>query len=163
MSPINAPARRLDCRLLLAVTMFAAMVLAAAVFAWPLLPAASGAGLAAAQEKAQEAPAEEPPRVVLTIDYGDGVEKRFKALEWKPGLTALEALEQASRHRRGIKLQYRGSGATAFVLQIDDLENEGGGGKNWLYRVNGQPAKRGAGVLALEAGDEVLWTFGPLR
>jgi hypothetical protein len=133
-------------------------LLAASSLAASWVVGATDTGPSAGQEQARK-----PPRVTLTIDYGDDVEKRFKALEWRPGLTALDALEQAARHKRGIKLEHRGSGATAFVERIDDLENEGAGGKNWLYQVNGQRAKRGAGALVLEAGDEVLWTFGPMR
>lgn len=128
-----------------------------------------GASVWAAGQAEGPAAGEKPPQpakesiVKLTVDYGDGVEKRFKALEWKPGLTALEALELAGRHKRGVKVQHRGAGPTAFVEAIDDLENEGGGGRNWLYQINGEKAKRGAGVSPLEAGDEVLWTFGSMR
>ncbi len=121
------------------------------------------AGAWAGQEEQPNTADKAPPQIKLTVDYGDGVEKRFKALEWKPGLTALEALEQAGRHKRGVRVQHRGSGATAFVEAIDDLENEGGGGRNWLYQINGEKAKRGAGVSTLAAGDEVLWTFGSMR
>jgi len=124
---------------------------------------AAGVWAAGQAEPADGAKEAQAKTVQLTVDYGDGVEKRFKALEWKPGLTALQALEAAGRHKRGIKPQHRGAGATAFVEAIDDLENEGGGGRNWLYQVNGEKAKQSAGISPLEAGDEVLWTFGSLR
>ena len=66
-----------------------------------------------------------PPTVRLVIDYGDGVQKHFTKLPWKEGATVLDALQGAANHRRGIEFKHRGTGATAFVTQIDDLKNEG--------------------------------------
>lgn len=97
----------------------------------------------------------------LSIDYGDGVEKRFQALPFKESMTVLDALLSAQSHPRGVKVSVAGTGANAMVVQIDDLKNEGGGPKsrNWLFRVNGKEATQGAGSLALSAGDAVLWKF----
>lgn len=100
-------------------------------------------------------------QIELTIDYGDGVEKRFKALPWTEGLTVLEALQAADKHPRGIELAFRGSGSTSFVYRIDDLENRGA--KGWTYQVDGQAAKKSAGVSSLRPGSKVLWKFGALR
>ncbi len=61
-----------------------------------------------------------------------------------------------------MKFQERGSGATAFLTQLDDLKNEGSG-RNWIYRVNGQIADRSFAVYRLEAGDTVLWKFEKSR
>ena len=97
--------------------------------------------------------------VHVIIDYGDGVQKHFTRLAWKPGMTVLEALKAAAKHPRGIQIKYRGRGATAFVTQIDDLENQGRG-RNWLYRVNKKLADRGCGAFPLKSGDTVLWRFG---
>src|SRR5687768_15205588 len=63
-------------------------------------------------------------RVQLTVDYGDGVQKHFTALEWKTGLTAFDVLALAAKHPRGIKFAHQGSGATTLVTSIDDLKNE---------------------------------------
>jgi hypothetical protein len=119
-----------------------------AVFALVVL--ATGAPFLAAQEPAEA--------IRLIVDYGDGVQKHFTALPWKDGMTVLDAMKAAQEHRRGIKLQYRGSGATAFLTQIDDVKNEGAD-RNWVYRVNDQLADRSFGVFQLKAGDTVLWKF----
>jgi hypothetical protein len=107
---------------------------------------------------ASEAQAEEPV-VQLVIDYGDGVEKRFTRLPHLNDMTVLDAMQQAAKHKRGIKFEFRGRGATAFLFQIDDLKNQGRG-SNWIYRVNGKLAEVGFGVRKLQAGDTVLWKFG---
>lgn len=109
------------------------------------------------------ASAQEPAaKVELVVNYGDGVEKRFTAVPWKEEMTVLDAMKHAQRHPRGIKFEYRGSGATAFLTQIDDLKNEGSG-RNWIYRVNGELATRSFAIQELERGDAVLWRFEKSR
>jgi uncharacterized protein DUF4430 len=100
------------------------------------------------------------PTVRLTIDYGDGVEKTFVALAWREKLTVFDAMQAAAQHPRGIKIQHTGSGETIFVTAIDDRTNEGQGGNNWRYEINGQRPPQSAGVAELKAGDAVLWRFG---
>lgn len=107
-------------------------------------------------------PASPDGTVQLVIDYGDGVQKHFTALEWRDGMTVLDALEAAQRHPRGIKFAYRGKAATAFLTRLDDLENEGRD-RNWVYRVNGELADRSFATFGLKAGDTVLWKFGAYR
>jgi hypothetical protein len=97
--------------------------------------------------------------VSLTVDYGDGVQKRFTVIPWKPGMTVLDVLETARKHPRGIRFKYRGSGSRAFLFQIDDIENEGKG-DNWIFRVNGTLGDRSFAIFKLNAGDAVLWEFG---
>jgi hypothetical protein len=97
----------------------------------------------------------------LSIDYRDGVIKTFTSLAHQPGMTVFDALLAAGKHPRGVKIETRGSGETAFVVAIDDLKNQGGGAeaRNWQFRVNGDLGKRGSGVTELAPGDEVLWVF----
>jgi hypothetical protein len=73
-------------------------------------------------------------------------------------MTVHSAMEAAQAHPRGIRTKSKGSGETAFLVQIDDLSNEGSG-RNWTYRVNGKPAPKSYGVFELSAGDSVLWSF----
>ena len=113
------------------------------------------AGLLAAATAAQDA----PPSVRLTIDYGDGVQKTFSALEWTEKMTVFAALQAAEKHPRGIKVRHTGAGETVFITAIDDLANEGQGGKNWRYTVSDKPARTSAGVAELKAGDTILWRF----
>lgn len=113
-------------------------------------------------------PAAPPPpaaAVRVTIDYKDGVQKTFVALEYRADMTVLDALVEASRHPRGIKLEAIGKGETAFVQKIDDLANQGGGrtSRNWQFSVNGKLGTRGCGVTKLEAGDAVAWEFDTMK
>lgn len=97
--------------------------------------------------------------MTLTIDYGDGVQKLFNRIPWKAGMTVLDVMNLASKHRRGIRFKYRGSGSTAFLTQLDDLANQGRE-RNWIYRVNGKLGDRSFAIFKLQAKDSVLWRFG---
>ena len=119
-------------------------------------------GLKTAPVAGENAPAKSQV-VTLTIDYGDGVQKRFTALPWKKGMTVLDALNLAQNHPRGIKFKYQGTRGTALLHKIDDLENRGGRKENWLFYVNDKFANRGFGVSKLQANDNVLWKFAPYR
>jgi len=100
--------------------------------------------------------------VKVTIDYGDGFQKRYTQIRWKPKMTVLDVTQAAVRHKRGIKIRYRGKGATAFLTQIDDLKNEGRG-RNWLYQVNGKLADRSFAIYSVKSGDAILWKFGKYK
>ncbi|MCA9270087.1 MAG: DUF4430 domain-containing protein, partial [Planctomycetales bacterium] len=71
----------------------------------------------------------------------------------------LDATRSAERSGHGVVVKIRSSGSTAFLTQIDDVANEGGAGKNWVYRVNGKLGDRSIGVQKLDKGDKVLWRF----
>jgi hypothetical protein len=105
---------------------------------------------------------ETPPTVRLIIDYGDGVEKHFTALAWKDGMTILDVLEAAKAHARGIKFTCRGKESTAFLTEMDGLENEGSG-KNWVFRVNDKLGTKSFAITPVKAADTVLWRFGEYR
>lgn len=96
--------------------------------------------------------------VRLVIDYGDGVETHFSALPWRDGMTVIDALAAAKGHRRGITYVQRGSGSTAMITKIAELQNEGSG-KNWLFYVDGKIGEESAGITKLKAGDTALWRF----
>lgn len=101
--------------------------------------------------------------VRLAIDFGDGVELHFTQLGWRQGLTVADALALASRHKRGVPVKTKGTGAATLVVQIGDLANEGGGrtARNWLFYVDGERAEVGAGACELARGQRVLWKFAP--
>ena len=137
--------------------MTAAWVMTTALAATALALTTGFAGLGGSQTaKADEGTAK--ATIELTIDYGDGVQKRFPRLPHRAGMTVLDALLDAQKLPRGIRFEHRGGGETAFVSKIDDLTNEGRG-KNWTYRVNDKRADRGCGVYPLVALDRVLWKF----
>ena len=97
----------------------------------------------------------------LVIDYNDGVQKYFTKIPWKDDMTVLDAMNFVQIRPHGITFTYTGQGETAFLTQIDDLENEGGGKdkKNWLYWVNGVFANTGFGNYRVQPADTVLWKF----
>ena len=109
------------------------------------------AAAASAEEQAQT--------VKLTIDYGDGVQKTFLNLEWKAKLTVFGALQAAEKHPRGIKIEHSGSGEAIFIKAIDNAANEGQGGRNWRYSVNGEGGRTSAGIAELKPGDQILWRY----
>ena len=116
-----------------------------------ILVALAGVANTHAQEQTQT--------VKLTIDYGDGVQKTFLNLEWKEKLTVFAGLQAAEKHPRGIKLEHSGSGDTIFIKAIDDAANEGQGGRNWRYSVNGEGGRTSAGIAELKPGDQILWRY----
>jgi hypothetical protein len=101
------------------------------------------------------------PIVKLEIDYNDGIHKDFDSIPWKQDMTVQDAMNVAKATGHGIQYQSTGSGDTAFLTQIDDIKNQGGGSDshNWLYRVNDKLANVGFGVYKLNAGDVVVWKF----
>jgi hypothetical protein len=107
------------------------------------------------------APANGPQSVQLVVDYGDGMEKRFPAIAWRSGMTVLDALEAAKVQPHGIAFSARGSGETALVTKIDDVENQQGAGEgtNWLFYVNDQLADKSCGAATVKPGDSILWKF----
>ncbi len=99
------------------------------------------------------------PAVELVIDFDDGFQKHYK-LPWRESATVLDALESASRRQRGITYTVRGSGDMTMVTAIDGVANQGGDGRNWIYRVNGRLADKSCGVYETQPDDVIMWTFG---
>jgi hypothetical protein len=134
----------------------AAVAVAGVAIALALAPGSPSAATGAAGADAT---------IKLIIDYNDGCQKVFPALTWKDGMTSLSALEAAKAKPHGIQFEYTGKDDTAFLTQIDDLKNEGGGKdkKNWLYWVNDKMADQGFGVCKLDKGDVVLFKFDVYR
>jgi len=97
--------------------------------------------------------------VTLIVDYGDGTERRFTAIPCEKEMTALDAMNAAKAHPRGIEFEYTGSGETALLTQIDGLANEGGKGLNWIFRVNDRLGDRSFAEYRVESGDTLLWRF----
>jgi hypothetical protein len=110
---------------------------------------------AAAGDRAQAQSA----TVRLVIDYGDGVIKTITNLPWTKGSTVLDVMNAAKSRPQGIRFGYTGSGASAFLTQIDDIANEGGGKKNWQLWVNTSYADKSFAVHEVQPLDVVFWRF----
>lgn len=74
-------------------------------------------------------------------------------------MTVDDMMAAASRLPDGIRYAVNGEGEMMMLDGIDDVMNQLGGGRFWLYRVNGVLADRSMGVYELHPGDRVLWTF----
>lgn len=97
--------------------------------------------------------------VALEIDFADGRRSEFDAIPWHRGMTVDDLMTAASRLPNGIRYTVGGDGQMTMLASIDGVENQWGGGRNWIYRVNGKLADRSLAVYELEPGDRVLWTF----
>jgi ABC-type glycerol-3-phosphate transport system substrate-binding protein len=97
--------------------------------------------------------------VRLVIDYGDGVIKTVTSLPWTKGSTVLDVMNTAKSRPHGISFNYTGSGASAFLTQIDDTANEGAGKKNWQLWVNTSYADKSFAVHDVQPLDVVFWRF----
>jgi len=102
-----------------------------------------------------------PQTVRLVVDYGDGTTKTISNLVWAKGNTVLDALKAATSRAHSISFGYTGSGDTAVMTKIDDLQNEGAGAgkKNWQYWVNETYGDRSFAAFETQAGDVVTWRF----
>jgi len=120
-------------------------------------PAASATN---STQPAKPAPAAQA--VELVVDYGDGVLKRISAIPWQQHMTVLDALKAAGNRPHGITFASRGAGPTAFVIRLDDVENQGGAtsAKNWTFRVNDRLQDESCGLVEIKPGDSILWKFG---
>lgn len=126
------------------VALFAAALLVVAT-AWATHPAAGSA----------------EDSVRLIVDYGDGASKTVANLPWAKGHTVLDAMKAATTRPHGISFSYTGSGDSAVLTKIDDVQNQGGGAgkKNWQYWVNGAYGDRSFAVFELQAQDTIVWRF----
>jgi hypothetical protein len=96
-------------------------------------------------------------KVSLTVDFGDGRRTDYEASSWHKGMTIGDLLNDTLR----FNVVQQGAGASRFLTQLGGVANEGAGGRNWTYTVNGQRGDRSFAIYELHAGDRVLWTFGP--
>jgi hypothetical protein len=113
-----------------------------------------------AHEAKRAAPAEAVTglTVSLAIDFGDGRRTEYQPIAWREGMTVYDVTSETQRN--DLKLKTIGTGESAFLANLDGVENEGADGRNWIYSVDGKVGDRSFAVFELEPGDRVLWTFG---
>lgn len=97
--------------------------------------------------------------VSLTIDFGNGAKKEFATLHWQAEMTVADLLVAARNFRPGIQFTQIGTGESGFLSSLDGLVNEGAGGRNWLYQVDGQHAHVSFCLEKIDSGGHVLWSF----
>jgi hypothetical protein len=111
------------------------------------------------QKPATANDADSPQDVSLTIDFGDLSQQKFVAIPWRDGMTVLDAMRSVEKHPRAAKFRFRGQQQTAFLEEMGGLANQGGDGRNWMFRVSGKIAKQSFAATTLQPGDDVLWEF----
>lgn len=94
--------------------------------------------------------------VELEIDTGEDTLLRFEVL-WEKGMTVRDAVAQVAKG--DLTLVVQRDEEAAFLMELAGLANEGRGGRNWVFEVNGKWADRSFAVYELEPGDHVLWKF----
>lgn len=99
--------------------------------------------------------------VQLTVDFGQQKTPLVTDVVCSEDSTVLSITERA-HNMNELSLVFRGTGERAFVESIDSLKNEGGGGNNWIYRVNDETGSKGAGVFEVDPGDKISWSYGQL-
>ncbi len=101
--------------------------------------------------------------VSLSIDRGDGAAVETHHIGWSSGLTVLGVLETYSAQHPEEPLSVVGRGASALVTAAAGRTNEGAGGLNWQFELNGQYGTKSAGVTTVKPDDRVLWKFAPFQ
>jgi hypothetical protein len=93
-------------------------------------------------------------KVLLTVNFGNG--QLLNVTEnWRDGMTVADVMQNNPRSN----FLTEGSGESAFLTSLNGVMNEGAGGRNWTYTVNGKYADRSFAVYELRPNDHVLWTF----
>ena len=95
----------------------------------------------------------------LTIEFGDRREPVTGSIEYTENLSVLNLLMAVTSEKR-IKVDFRGSGSTAFVTAIDEIRGGEAGNEYWVFLVNDKLANEGSGTLVVNPGDHVLWRMG---
>jgi hypothetical protein len=90
--------------------------------------------------------------VIVEIDYGGLRQNRKADIQWKQGITALEALQSVAE----IKSQQ--TAEHVFVISVDNIEGQIGS-KIWYYNINGKRAALLANKCILNAGDHMKWEY----
>jgi len=125
----------------------------------------AGCIVVAGCERTQQTPVPDSATGVISaelkIDFGDGTNKQLTVTTNAPA-TVLSLL-QAAAEQGEIELEFIGSGDRAFVDSLNKIANEGPGGKNWTYRVNGKLGHHSCGIANLSDKDVVDWKLGEYK
>lgn len=101
--------------------------------------------------------------VTLAMEIAGEPDLNAPQLSFAPSeaVTLYDAMRSlAERHDRW-KFESVDRGKDAMLTQLAGKENEGAGGRNWLYEVNGEWAQQSFGAYYPLPGDRVLWKFAP--
>lgn len=112
-------------------------------------------------EKGIAGPSNETPlgQVELKIDFLSDRDPIVSTVDCGEGATVLSVMQSAKKSGE-LEFEFTGSGEAAFVKSIGGVQNQGGSGDNWVFRVNDELGNASCGVISVNPGDRVLWVFG---
>lgn len=90
--------------------------------------------------------------MTVEIDYGGLQQNRKVEIQWKQGITALEALQAVAQ------VETRIIGEHLLVTAIDGIEGQIGN-RVWYYSINGKRATLFANKCILNEEDGMKWTY----
>ena len=80
-------------------------------------------------------------------------------VEFNEGDTVFDILVKITR-KKGIHMEYRGSGSNTYIEGINNLyEFDGGSNSGWMYSVNGVFPNYGCSIYNLNDGDVIQWMY----
>ncbi|HHW36512.1 MAG TPA: DUF4430 domain-containing protein [Bacillales bacterium] len=97
--------------------------------------------------------------IAIRADAETGVILKATKVSINEGDTVLDVLKKVTKQNR-IQMEYRGTGATAYIEGIQNLyEFDKGPKSGWMYSVNGTFMKKGAGTTEVKPGDKIEWAY----
>ncbi len=90
--------------------------------------------------------------ITIEVNYGDEKETKTKKIEWKEGMTALEALQYSST------VTSHPVSIFVFVTSIDGVVGKRGK-TAWYYKINRESAEELAINTKIKAGDVITWIY----
>jgi uncharacterized phage infection (PIP) family protein YhgE len=107
----------------------------------------------------KQEPVKETAVVTLSIRGDGGMILGKTEVEWQEHDTVFTVLARTVK-KKGIQMEYSGSGNAIYVQGINNLyEKDRGPKSGWMYRVNGTYAKVSAGSYSVKKGDSIEWVY----
>ena len=89
----------------------------------------------------------------------NGIILQNMKVEFNEGDTVFDILVKVTR-KKGIHMEYRGSGSNTYIEGINNLyEFDGGSNSGWMYSVNGVFPNYGCSIYNLNDGDVIQWMY----
>lgn len=93
--------------------------------------------------------------VLLVINFGEGKRLTYPPRKCYEGMTVADLLDRST----DLPFRKKGAGESAMLTELGGVANEGAGGRNWIYSVNGKDADKSFEIYQLHPKDKVLWSF----
>ena len=89
----------------------------------------------------------------------NGIILQNMKVEFNEGDTVFDILVKVTR-KKGIHMEYRGSGSNTYIEGINNLyEFDGGSNSGWMYRVNGVYPNYGVGAYKVKSSDVIKFNY----